>query len=167
MVWFKHQKRGGPLCLAFWIQAWSLLRWPELTWMLTWKRSVAHWRERGMNVSQETWVLISAITRGPVTLSHSLKPVSNAVREGMLVGLLWLQTEKPKLWIRMSKLVGSKLVGSKLGLCTFCLSLTEPARSPPHVLILPHSPPSREDLLVLGNHPLVWSIFVRPHRTQG
>lgn len=56
--------------------------------MLTWKRSVAHWRERGMNVSQETWVLISAITRGPVTLSHSLKPVSDAVREGMLVGLL-------------------------------------------------------------------------------
>ena len=46
-----------------------------------------------MNVSQETWVLISAVPLTPYDIeSFSLlpKPVSSVVGEGMLVGLLWL-----------------------------------------------------------------------------
>lgn len=60
-----------------------------------------------MNVSQETWILISAIPQG---LWHWVIFLSSAVSEGMLIGLLWLQTEKPQLWISMRKLIGIRTV---------------------------------------------------------
>lgn len=117
MVYLQHL-RGGAFCIGFWFGPGSLPSWPdssleEESGPLGKQKDGCKSADLGSDFSHNT---------GPVTLSHFLNRLGLWAHLSVEVCWLdsWLQIGKPKLGIRMSKLVGSKAM---LGLCAFCPSL--------------------------------------------
>lgn len=137
------------------------LSWPEMTQILAWKRTVAHWRSREMHVNQETWVLISAVVLRPCDI------------ESLFLNCLspWAQLSVKVCWLdsfskRKSPDYG--LAGARRQESRQCwargLSFP-PSLSPLGLLMSPLPllpPPGWEIVLVLVTPQWVWGICVRP-----